>query len=148
MTLDDLCTTLADADPDAALIFSTEQADIRPGYHLTEFKLTRGHRIDCSGQVEDVTDASAQLLDGWAGHHMKVGRFLRIASKSSERLTGLGSEPLVVEFSPKNSGLEHFSIDNVVVGDAVRVELSPMTAVCRPMAAACTGRAAKASSCC
>lgn len=137
MTLNELAERLRLVEGDLPLVFTTQDGDIGPGYHVTEFKHARISGIDCGGRTSDWTEAAFQLLDGGGGEHMSVGRFSGILATSLDRLSGLGDAPVHVEFSHDNIGLETFGVGAPEVVDGrVSLPLERTRAVCKPMQSA------------
>ena len=108
MTLTDLRAALGGMNPDAELVFETEDGTIGGGYHVTEFKRSDVTSVDCGGRKDAWSEATLQLLDGAGGDRMRVGKFARILDQSLRALPGLGAAPLSVEFAPSNAGLRLF----------------------------------------
>lgn len=133
MTLTDLAETLKTLDANASLVFSTPNAVIGGGYHVTELKVLNITSIDCAGRTSDWREAALQLLDGSTGEHMKVGKFLGILEGSLRKVDGLSDAPVHVEFAPNNAGLRRFEIGAVRhTQDKVEVALSETKATCKP----------------
>lgn len=154
MTLNDLLKTLKTMTPQAAVVFSTQEAVIGGGYHVSELKAARITSIDCAGRTSEWNEAVVQLLDGPGGAHMSVGKFVRILENSLSKLEALKDVPALVEFAPGNAGLRRFSLDiKNNTADRVDIQLSDEKAVCKP-AFAFAGRAgdhgakAPANRCC
>lgn len=155
MTLEDLAIRLEHLDPDLPVVFRTAEADIMPGYHLTELMHADIISIDCGGRKSSRREVRMQLLDGHGGNHMRSGKLASILARSLSAIQSLGGVPVSVEFAPKNAGLSIFAIDRVEFGSSVIVTLTEAQATCRPaveMAAAgqaqCCGPSATTSRCC
>ena len=89
MTLQDFHDRLAQASPDARVVFATDEGRISAGYHVTEFKLAQIQSIDCGATPSQWTEASFQLLDGRGGEHMTAQKFQAILTRSAAILPGL-----------------------------------------------------------
>lgn len=165
---------LLDALPEEAgteLVFGSDSGEIRPGYHLTEFRLARIEAIDCGRGRDDWTETQMQLLDGSGtdGDYMTVGKFHAIAGASIRALPGLEDGRLVVETGFGGTPLVKSRVGAVEWrGDRVHIGLTADHAQCRPAIAAagaagenagcgcgpvtenagCCGGTAKASACC
>ncbi|MEM9437681.1 MAG: DUF6428 family protein [Pseudomonadota bacterium] len=152
MTLDQLLTDLAACDPEAPLIFATEEGAIGGGYHVTEFKLARVESIDSGGRRGSFDEALLQLLDGAGGARMRVGKFAAIAQRSRETLRGLGEAPLRVEFAHGNAGKAIYELEPPAPGPhGVGIALVGEAALCKPAQAAMPGCGAargEAQRCC
>ncbi len=133
MTLTDLRAALGAMNPDAELVFQTEDGTIGGGYHVTEFKLSDVTSVDCGGRTDAWSEATLQLLDGAGGDRMRVEKFARILDQSLGALPGLGAAPLTVEFAPSNAGLRLFHpAAPKASGDRALVRLDQGRAVCKP----------------
>ncbi len=132
-TLDDVVTVATTFETGKPLIFTTDEGDIGPGYHVTELKHLSVNSIDCGGRMSAWTEAQLQLLDGNAGGHMSVGKFIGIAKHSAAALPELGKVPISVEFAPGNRGLRRYLIDGLHEDPtSVRVKLIEDGAACKP----------------
>ena len=133
-SLDSLVRRLADFDQSLTLSFETASGRAGPGYHVTEFKKSTIDSIDCGGTLNSWTEVSLQLLDGFAGNPMNVGKFRAIADKSIHAVEGLGIHEVFVEFSPENNGLAKHHISDVAEADGkVVVKLGDTNAECKVM---------------
>lgn len=149
-TLKEIGALTEDFDPHLPLIFSTDEGDIGPGYHVTELKHLDISSIDCGGRLADWTETQLQLLDGAEGGHMEVGKFIAIARRSIAQVPGLARSTLAVEYAPGNRGLRRYLIAGLQQGeDAVRVKLVEDKAACKPARdAAQAAPDAPAATCC
>ena len=147
MTLQDFHDRLAQASPDARVVFATDEGRISAGYHVTEFKLAQIQSIDCGATPSQWTEASFQLLDGRGGEHMTAQKFQAILTRSAAILPGLLAAPFRIEFSIGNKGLRIHTVSAVTEEDgALIVDLKDDAAACKPMLRAQSAPAARA--CC
>lgn len=102
---------------DAPLVFQTRDHTIKGGYHVTELKVAEMTGIDCGGKITRWSEASMQIMDGFGGPHMPVGKFLGLLGHSIRSVQGLGDEAAFVEFSPMNVGLRSYQIGSVSLQD-------------------------------
>ncbi len=153
------------------MVFADGTGEIRPGYHLTEFRLARIAAIDCGRNREGWVEAQMQLLDGSGNDdgYMTVGRFHAIAGASIRALPGLEDGQLVVESGFGGTQLVKSWVGSVEPsGGKVHIGLTADHAQCRPAMAAleaadagigygcganatgleCCGTVAKAPACC
>ena len=146
-TLTDLLTDLKTLDPDLPLVFATDEGEIGGGYHVTELKRAHINSIDCGGRLSDWVETNLQLLDGTDRNHMKVGKFIGIASRSIDLVDGLSDGPLSFEYSPSNIGLRRYQASGITVqNDQITLRLSEDSAQCKPHAAFLTK--SEGSNCC
>ena len=118
MTLSDLQNLLAGFPETAALTFETAQGPAAKGYHVTEFKLSRVTGVDCGGRVDQWQEALMQIMDGYGGKAMSVGKFRAIVDKSLSSVDGLGDADLRADHrhtdhegadhGPVCRGIQHF----------------------------------------
>jgi len=145
-TLGRLLAALEHQDPETPLVFNTDVGTIGAGYHVTELKQADITSIDCGRQVTRWQEAVLQLLDGKAGEHMCVGKFVQIMRQSQTALEGLDNLPFAIEFAHENHGLRRYVPGAVGAGnDAVTVQLRDDVAACKP---AKRPSAAFVTSCC
>ena len=160
-TFSELVSQLQAADPALPLIFETKQGAIGAGYHVTELRHVHAKGIDCGGNIQTWQEARLQLMDGYGGEHMSVGKFSGIVGKSLAALPELKQADLLVEFGHNNAELSLLALQEPVLrDDAVIVPLGDARAVCKPAQMsikldrsdmACCGGESKAragSSCC
>lgn len=156
MTLLDLLNQLDAALADTRLVFATAEGPILPGYHVTELRRLDATGIDCGGVVTSWREVVVQLLDGTGRDYMTVGKFRGILSKSFDRVDGLASAPMRVEFAHENQGLGMFIVaDTDMREGVVTVTLAPDHAVCKPklraldtITASCCGAGQDRVACC
>lgn len=149
MTLTDLAEMLKTLDANAPLVFSTPNAVIGGGYHVSELKALNITSIDCGGRTSQWREAALQLLDGSAGEHMKVGKFAGILKSSLRKVDGLSDAPVHVEFAPNNAGLRRFEIGSVqTIQNRVEIALSETKATCKPAFAFQSQPKQEAAKCC
>jgi len=145
MTPNKLLGLLDGVPDDLPLVFETPHGAIQGGYHVTELKLAQIESVDCAANRSGWSEATLQLYDGHGGAHMPVGKFKAVLAKSIAHLKGLGAADLTVECANGNMGLNRYNLsDPTSTGEAVTVALTPITAMCKPLA----GATARASSCC
>lgn len=132
MTLSELQSRLKSAPADAPLVFSAPEGDITGGYHVTEFKRAQIAGVDCGGGVRRWSEASFQLLDGYRGEHMTVGKFASILGKSLARIEAEGGEPVMAEFAPGNGAFMMHDLGAPKTrGGRVEIRLAPRKATCK-----------------
>ncbi|QIE54118.1 hypothetical protein G5B40_00850 [Pikeienuella piscinae] len=158
MTFATLLSGLERLDAAAALIFEFDGQPVGAGYHVTELRHSTSTGIDCGGKVETWQEARLQLLDGPGEAHMSVGKFRGILEKSLGRLPELSDAPLLVEFSPGNSGLRLMVPGEPSMKNGLAtVYLRDSRAICKPAerkrsiegtANGCCGASNPASACC
>lgn len=126
---------------DAPLVFATPEAEIRNGYHLTEVKRSETISVDCGGRISNWRDARLQLLDGYGGRHMSVGKFSAILRRCIDVLPDLRDLPLHAEFAPGNAGLQVFDLSEPGEWDGrVVIGLRPRGAECKPFSQSVLGK--------
>lgn len=134
MTLQDLTKALESLSETAPLIFETQAGEINAGYHLTELKLSDVRSIDCGGRRTEWQEAALQLLDGYGGAHMQVGKFAKILKSSIHGLDGLGDVPAHVEFAHNNEGLQVYALGTPhEIDGRVLLPLKGQSAGCKVM---------------
>lgn len=132
-TFSQLLAGLQATDPSLPLVFQTKQGAIGAGYHVTELRHSHSKGIDCGGNIQSWQEARLQLLDGYGGEHMSVGKFSSIVAKSMAAVPELEQADLLVEFGHSNSDLSLLAIrEPEVKDDAVIVFLGDAHAVCKP----------------
>ena len=161
-TFSKLLVGLQAMDPALPLIFRTQHGEIGAGYHVTELRHSHSKGIDCGGNIQSWQEARLQLLDGYGGEHMSVGKFNTIVEKSLKAVPELKDAELLVEFGHNNSELSLMAIGSPEVDeDGVVIFLGEARAICKPAqmsvqldepaAASCCGggkASTGASSCC
>lgn len=148
MTLADLLSELKALHADSALVFEANGEPIGAGYHVTELRHSESTGIDCGGTVERWSEARLQLLDGAGDAHMRVGKFVGILKQSLTRLPALADGSVMVEFAPKNVGLQLMELGQPIARDkSVFITLRATAAVCKPAHRAQSSGAAT-SGCC
>ena len=160
-TFSELVSQLQAVDPALPLIFETKQGAIGAGYHVTELRHAHAKGIDCGGNIQTWQEARLQLMDGYGGEYMSVGKFSGIVRKSLAAVPELKQADLLVEFGHSNAELSLLALQEPVLqDDAVIVPLGDARAVCKPAQMsmnwdrsdmACCGGESKAragSSCC
>jgi hypothetical protein len=142
---------VTDANPDLPLIFFQGGLALRAGYHVTEVKVGRFDALDCGAVPESWTEIFVQLwdIDEGARSHMPAGKFARIIRKVADHLGLDSGARLTFEVSDGIAPMElHHAVAPLIVGGALRVELLPRAASCKPRdrwlkdqgsAAACCG---------
>jgi len=119
---------------DAALVFKMGDELINPGYHVTEIKQAEVTSLDCGQGADQWSEIIFQVVDGQSSStaaHMSVSKFLAIANKG---LADVGNASLYFEYSPGNRAFNKCSVSAINASEQqVTLELSPMTAVCKPM---------------
>ena len=161
ITFSELVSQLQAVDPALPLIFETKQGAIGAGYHVTELRHAHAKGIDCGGNIQTWQEARLQLMDGYGGEYMSVGKFSGIVRKSLAAVPELKQADLLVEFGHNNAELSLLALQEPVLqDDAVIVPLGDARAVCKPAQMsmnldrsdmACCGGESKAragSSCC
>ena len=147
MTAAKLLSSLGTMNPQASLIFVTDDGDIGGDYHVTEFKRATVTGIDCAGRVSNWTEATLQLLDDSGSEHMSVGKFTAILAQSLARVEGLGDVAMRAEFAPRNRGLRMYNMAPPAMrGDDVVLHLSEDRAACKPFTLSMVG--SDAMQCC
>lgn len=132
-TFSELLASLQVADPALPLIFQTKHGKIGAGFHVTELRHSFSKGIDCGGNIQSWQEARLQLLDGYGGEHMRVGKFNTIVEKSLAAVPELRQAELLVEFGHENSELSLLSIQHPnIEDDAVTITLGDARAVCKP----------------
>lgn len=129
-----LLALLAD-HPDKRLVFHYEGAAVKPGYQVTEVKAGAFSALDGGANFEEWTEIFVQLWDVDEGgtDHMPARKFSAIVRKVTEAI-GLDLEAkLTFEVSDAVQPMQIFRASAPrIAGDAVRVELSPRPANCKP----------------
>jgi hypothetical protein len=131
----DLLAQLA-PHPTKSLVFSYEGHDTQAGYHVTEVKAARFSSLDCGAAPETWQETVIQLWDipaepGRAP--MSAGKFLAIMRKVAEQVHFDPEATLTFEVSDGTRAMQIFAPVRIdVAADAVRVELGPRPATCKP----------------
>ena len=148
VTLLDICRE----HPDASLVFTLNDAEINPNYHVTEIKHAAVKSMDCGKGVDAWEEILVQLLDGPAsaqGKHMACGKFFGIVNVAIENLSINQSTQTFIEFAPNNGPMGKLAIEAIEVrSDTVVVSLSSPTATCKAYDRAIAGMKTKPVSCC
>ncbi len=147
LTLSQLLTALDDLPSDLPAVFITQESKIGGGYHVTELKRAAIIGADCGGRTWDETELRLQLLDGFGDAHMATGKLTSILRRAGGMMLNTETDtPLIVEFSPRNEGLQLWRVAAVVIeGAEAQLRLTPHGAACRPMqdwSASCCASAA------
>lgn len=131
----DLLATLA---PDAGkpLIFRCDGRDVLPGYHVTEIKTGAFQALDCGANLESWCEIFIQLwnvpAEGGRGH-MATGKFLAIIRKVADAVPFDPAAKLTFEVSDGRHAMQLYRASAVArEADAVRIELTPRPASCKP----------------
>jgi hypothetical protein len=150
------------AHPEKRLVFSADDREIRPGYHVTEVKDGRFSALDCGANPESWRETFVQLWDVAENPergHMGVGKFLAIMRKVAEHVPFDPNAKLTFEVSDGEAAIRLFkatSIDVSEKGKLVRVALVRSPSSCKPrdrwleqkQQTPCCGTTASAQSCC
>ncbi|MBL0372377.1 hypothetical protein JJB09_10080 [Rhizobium sp. KVB221] len=152
--------TALDERPEMPLVFHYAGRPIRAGYHITEVKAGQFSALDCGANPEAWSEIFVQLwdIDEDQRTHMRASKFTAIIRKVSEHVGLDSSAKLTFEVSDGVQPMQLFSADfPYVEGQAIRVDLGPRPASCKPRdrwlaeqqapVAACCGPSTK-SSCC
>ena len=132
-TFSELVSQLQAVDPALPLIFETKQGAIGAGYHVTELRHAHAKGIDCGGNIQTWQEARLQLMDGYGGEYMSVGKFSGIVRKSLAAVPELKQADLLVEFGHNNAELSLLTLQEPVLqDDAVIVPLGDARAICKP----------------
>lgn len=112
VTLNDLLARLRGAD-DHPVAFRTPHRAVRPGYHLTEFKLAHVRSVDCGRGAHEWDEAIVELMDGDGGDAkpMRASKLASIVAEVIAALPAMGDAPLVVEFGAE--GLMRYRIEAI-----------------------------------
>jgi hypothetical protein len=121
---------------DRALVFTYDGHDVLPGYHVTEIKSGRFEALDCGANPESWQETFIQLWDippAPGQSFMLVGKFLAIVRKAGERVPFDPKAKLTFEISDGANAMQMMQATAIdVAHDAVRVELAPRPASCKP----------------
>ncbi|MBD9371358.1 hypothetical protein IB238_01725 [Rhizobium sp. ARZ01] len=140
-----------DAAPDLPLVFHYEGRPVRPGYHVTEVKAGQFSALDCGANPEAWSEIFVQLWDVDEGgrNHMRAGKFAAIIRKVSEHVGLNGSARLTFEVSDGIRPMQLFCADAPIFDqDAIRVDLQPRPASCKPRDRWLAEKQAATSGCC
>lgn len=141
-TLSALLACLETVSADAPVVFQTEAAEIRGGYHVTELRHARIDGVDCGGRRAAWREASIEILDGDLppAYRMTARKLTSILQKSLATLPDLGDAPLHIAWAPGNTGLSRYAIRAVAETEAgVEIALTASRAVCKPASTGCCG---------
>ena len=138
-TLTDLRDTLR-TEPNRPVRFRTAHYEVKPGYHLTEFKLARVASVDCGRGKHEWDEAIVELLDGSGDEEefMPSGKVTAIVDDVVSAIPAASDADAVFEFGSR--GLARYRIGSVAFdGDDWLVTLDPLQGQCK---------AASTPSCC
>ena len=140
------------AHTDRPLVFTYDGHDVLPGYHVTEIKSGRFEALDCGANPESWQETFIQLWDiapTPGQSFMQVGKFLPIMRKAGEHVPFDPIAKLTFEVSDGVSAMQILQATSIDVAcDAVRVELAPRPASCKPRDRWLEQNAASDASCC
>ncbi len=134
------------------LIFTYENRDVLPGYHVTEVKAGRFEALDCGANPEEWRETFIQLWDvppepGQVFMH--VGKFLAIMRKAAEHVPFDPDAKLTFEVSDGASALQLLRASSIDTdGYAVRISLTHRPASCKPRDRWLEQQTARSSACC
>lgn len=132
-TLSAFLQELESANPEAGVIFATEDGPVGAGYHITELKHAEIDSIDCGGRRSRWSEVAVQVLDIYGENPMPVAKLRGILSKSIQAIPGLANAPAHVEFGHKNQSLSRYDIVGLDVRPTtVRLSLTRAHATCKP----------------
>jgi len=118
------------------LVFSYDGRDVLPGYHVTEVKSGFFDALDCGGNPENWRETFIQLWDippQPGQDFMRVGKFVAIMRKVSDRVAYDGDAKLTFEISDGLGPIQIMRATEIEAGaDAVRVALAPRPSSCKP----------------
>lgn len=120
---------------DLPLIFSYDGRPVRPGYHVTEVKAGQFSALDCGANPEAWSEIFVQLWDIDEGErtHMPAGKFAAIIRKVSEHVQLDSSAKLTFEVSDGVRPMQLYCAGQPRVQQgALRVDLAPRPASCKP----------------
>lgn len=152
-TLSSFLSSIA-SQPQAALVFKAEGADIRPEYHVTEVKLAHIRALDCGRGQAEWDETLVQLLDGppatgAGGKHMSAGKFGGITKASLDSFGESARGELFFEFAPANAAARKFAVHRVEYeNDVWTVHLGAVSATCKPASRQLSAKSATARGCC
>lgn len=133
VTLNAFLRSLDAADPEAGVVFATEQGPVGAGYHITELKHSTVKSIDCGGRQMDWHEAAVQVLDVYGDAPMPVSKLRTILTRSVSAIPGLGSAPVHIEFGHKNQHLSRYEIAGLEVDQhLVKISMVGARATCKP----------------
>ena len=139
---------------DTTLVFSVDDAETKPGYHVTEIKQASVSSLDCKRGQETWQEVVIQLLDGWGmptQKHMPVAKFLDIVKPS---VAGQEDHQLYFEFSPGNKAINKLFVSTIESSDKqTTIHLNALKPECKPMTKKLSGLgtgccSSKQQSCC
>lgn len=140
-----------DTEPERPLVFHYEGRPVRPGYHVTEVKAGQFSALDCGANPEAWSEIFVQLwdIDEGGRNHMQASKFAAIIRKVSEHVGLNGSARLTFEVSDGIRPMQLFCADSPIVDqDAIRVDLRPRPASCKPRDRWLAEERAATSACC
>src|ERR1051325_1791800 len=118
------------------LIFRYDGRDVLPGYHVTEVKAAAFEALDCGANYESWREIFIQLWDvppEDGRGHMRAGKFLAIIRKVADAVPFDPAAKLTFEVSDGRRAMQLYRAAAVTrEHDAVRVELTPRPASCKP----------------
>ncbi len=133
VTLSTFLAELDHANPEAGVVFATEDGPVGAGYHITELKSARVDSIDCGGRRSTWVEAAVQVLDVFGDAPMPVERLRAILDRSIAAIPELAEAPVHVEFGHRNQSLSRYDIAGLKIGPtAVTVSLVRAHASCKP----------------
>lgn len=149
MTLQDLIQTLENTPPATPLIFVAPQGPVRGGYHLTEVKRADVTGLACNGSQDSWREVSIQLLDGFGGPHMPVGKAAKIIHLALNSLPDVADAPLHMEYGPRNASRELYTLEPPVFdNNTMTIALKPTHVGCKALTAEQEAQVIAASRCC
>lgn len=135
MTLNGFLKALETANPEAGVVFATEDGPVGAGYHITELKHARVDSIDCGGRQSSWDEVAVQVLDVFGDAPMPVERLRGILNRSLIAIPALADAPVHVEFGHRNESLSRYDIAGVSIdGHLVQVSMVRAHATCKPAA--------------
>ena len=121
------------------------------GYHVTEVKAANFSALDCGANPEAWSEIFVQLWDVDEGgrEHMPAGKFSAIIRKVTEHLRLDEEAQLTFEVSDGVAPIQLHKAAMPLFGkDAIRVELSPRAASCKPRDRWLAAQEREQASCC
>jgi hypothetical protein len=140
-----------DRHRDLPLVFTYDGHAIRPGYHVTEVKAGEFSALDCGANPESWSEIFVQLwdVDEDGRTHMPSGKFSAIVRKVTEHVSLDMGAKLTFEVSDGLAPMQlHKASAPVAADGAVRVQLAPRAASCKPRDRWLAGQIAAQASCC
>ena len=140
-----------DAHRDKSLVFSYQGRPVKSGYHVTEVKAANFSALDCGANPEAWAEIFIQLWDVDEGgrEHMPAGKFSAIIRKVTEHVRLDEEALLTFEVSDGIAPIQLHKAAMPLFGeDAIRVELSPRAASCKPRDRWLAAQEREQASCC